>query len=375
MELRWEDYFLRNNKKFHKFWNEYLSTPRDMLFILGKGFDPRMCVCLESTLSKGGSGLRDCMLINYVEGDNSPSKDFRHDVSDNMNNFNEIIKDKMTLIEKTIFVENDEGHRIGPLDAASIFKDASNFDKYTDIVVDISALPFSVYLPLLGKILFLLDKEKSENNRPPNLHVLVAENPSVDETIKKSGLSDKAEILYGFPGNLENISKEDEPTIWIPILGEGQEIQLQLINDKISPREICPVLPFPAVNPRRGDDLVLEYRKMLMGSLDVESKNIIYGSEQNPFELYRQIQRTIEHYRDALEPVGKCKFAISSLSSKLMSIGAFLVAYEEGISQQRDVGIVYVESKGYSMKKTRSHSDPTTHELFSLWIFGDCYDL
>ena len=370
MTLRWNDYFLRKNSEFNEFWDEYLKSKHDILFILGSGFDPRMCIGIENILEKNLSGLRDCMLINFQEGENSPSKDFRHEVDENREKLNEIIRDKATLFESEVIMENEEGHRIGPRESTNIFKDFSDFEKYSDIILDISSLPMNIYLPLLGKILYIIDKEKKKKI---NLHVIVAENTIADKAIKKAGLADRADFLYGFPGNLDIVSTEDEPTVWIPVFGERQELQIKLIDDKISPQEICPVLPSPSVNPRRGDDLLLEYREIILDKLDIESQNIIHGAEQNPFELYRQIQKAIEHYRDALEPIGKSKFALSALSSKLMSLGVFLVAYEEGLSKKGNVGIVYVESKGYSMKKTAEASKPENIDLFSLWISGDCY--
>ena len=373
MKLRWNDYFLKKDRKHDEFWKEYLETPRNILYILGAGFDPRMCVGIKSILEKGGEGIRHCALINFHEYENSPSKKFRHNVDMNKEELQNIIKDKAELFEKEITMENDEGHRIGSRKSAKIFQSFADFEKYSDIILDISSLPLNIYLPLLGKILRIIDKQRIKENKKMNLHVIVAENTIIDKSIKKSGLLDRADLLYGFPGNLDIVSNEDGPTVWIPILGEEQELQIKLIVDKINPQEICPVLPSPSANPRRGDDLMLEYRKLIIDKLDIESRNIVYGAEQNPFELYRQIQKTIEHYQDALKPLGKCKFALSSLSSKLMSLGVFFAAYEEGISNQNNVGIVYVESKGYSMMQTDNISIKNM-ELFSLWISGDCYN-
>ena len=53
-------------------------------------------------------------------------------------------------------------------------------------------------------------------------------------------------------------------------------------------------------------------------------------------------------------------------------IGAFLIAYENGISQKRKVGIAYVEYSSYDMKNYRD--DLLDCEMFSMWIFGDCYE-
>jgi len=67
----------------------------------------------------------------------------------------------------------------------------------------------------------------------------------------------------------------------------------------------------------------------------------------------------------------KVKVAISALSSKLMSVGAFLIAFE---GRQESIGIVYLESKGYEMKKVATLDDTLKNsELVTMWIFGDCY--
>lgn len=373
---RWENYFLSKKDGFHKFWESYLEQEKNILFVVGIGFDPRACLCSQAILEKNGTGKRDFIVVNIVEGKNSPSQDYRYEVEKNKEELERLVKPKGQITYKITQMENTDGYPIGPREAASIFKDASDFNDYTDIVVDISSLPLNIYLPLIGKILFILDNEKPVNDKIiPNLHVTVAENTVIDKSIKKSELYDEASYLYGFSGSLETISTEEEPTIWMPILGEGQDVQIELISNFISPKEICPVLPFPSINPRRGDDLVLEYRELWRERLSIESRNIIYAAEQNPFELYRQLQRAIEHYREALSPLGKCKFAISSLSSKLMSMGVFLVAYEEGISKKQKVGIAYVESKGYSMKKGASSDiNVNSCDLFSLWLFGECYN-
>ena len=83
MKLRWNDYFLKKDRKHDEFWKEYLETPRNILYILGAGFDPRMCVGIKSILEKGGEGIRHCALINFHEDENSPSKKFRHNVDMN----------------------------------------------------------------------------------------------------------------------------------------------------------------------------------------------------------------------------------------------------------------------------------------------------
>ena len=138
------------------------------------------------------------------------------------------------------------------------------------------------------------------------------------------------------------------------------------------PSEICPIIPSPSINPRRGDTLLLqEYRSLFFDEFKVEPRNIIYASEQNPFEAYRQLHRTIFQYSTALNVLGGCNAFISPLSSKLLSIGSLLAAYE--IKQDFPVGIVHVESRGYQMLTVEEKDNDS--ELFSLWLAGECYEL
>lgn len=371
MKLRWEDYLLFGEESFHKFWKKHQSKERDILFILGRGFDPRMCLCSENILKKAESGIRDFILIQFDEGKNSPSTAYRHDVEQNQTRLEELVQGNRGKIQtKSIKMEADDGYRIGPREVAGLFQDFNEFRKYSDIVIDISSLPLDIYMPLIGKILFILDSQKS--TPAVNLHIVVAESTKIDADIKKSGLSDEASFLHGLAGDLGMISTIEDPTVWIPILGEGIGDQIERIENLVSAREVCPVLPFPSKDPRRGDDIMLEYRE-LMERLAIENRNIIYAAEQNPFETYREIYKTIKHYRDSLKPIGNCKIAISALSSKLISLGAFLVAYEEGVQNKKNVGIAYVDSQGYEMKKGAGN-DVASCELFSLWIYGECYE-
>jgi len=55
--LRWRDYFLRDGEGFGEFWKLFLAErKRDLLFVIGHGFDARMCDGIERVLSLGGEG-------------------------------------------------------------------------------------------------------------------------------------------------------------------------------------------------------------------------------------------------------------------------------------------------------------------------------
>ena len=267
---------------------------------------------------------------------------------------------------------SDDGRRrVGSRGAAEVFVSTDDIKPYTDILVDISALPRSLYLPMLAKMLYLVDG--LNGSCKPNLHILVGDNPYLDQKITAEGLSDDASYLHGFESGIEQEATADAPKVWMPILGEGKIGHFERIYDLVVPDEIAPILPFPCANPRRTDELILEYRSYLFDRLRIEPTNFIYVPERNPFGVYREIRSAIIHYTDALQAIGRTKFVISALSSKLLSLGALLAAYD---LKQADypVGIAHVNSGGYKI-----HSGPlpqtSAEDLFEVWIAGEPYDL
>lgn len=116
---------------------------------------------------------------------------------------------------------------------------------------------------------------------------------------------------------------------------------------------------------------MIEYRELLFDQLRVEPRNIIYAAESNPFEVYRQLMRSILHYDRALKPLGGCKVALSAMSSKLASMGVLLAAYELGRRDPKvTVGVAHVESQGY---RVESNGTAPSTTLFTMWLSGECY--
>ena len=373
-ELRWEYYHIHRNSFFKEFWEGHLAEKkRDVLFILGLGFDPRMCSGLHALLDAGGEGGRECLLVEYDEGSSSPSREHMDLVTENSRLVSELVRDRGTMKISPLRMWSSDNRRIGARAASNLLKDRSELEKYSDIIVDISAMPRGIYFSIIAKALFLLDSIDGRNgDRPPvNLHVVVAEDVRLDSQIHEEGVDENAGYLHGFSSDLELEASANIPKVWIPVLGEGKETQLTRIYDHIRPDEICPIIPSPSVDPRRGDSLILEYMELLFDKFRVEPRNILYATEKNPFEVYRQIYRTSLHYNDALEAVDGCRVIVSAVSSKLLSIGALLAAYELKHGGYR-IGISNVESHGYRMASNNYAG--SQEELFSLWLAGECYE-
>ncbi len=267
---RWRDYYLSSGDSYDSFWADHLSSrKRDLLVVLSRGFDPRMTIGIERILAAGGEGRRDCLVLDLDEGESSPSNAYEELALTNWAVLSNLVSGRGCLKVSEIPMWSDDERRIGPRKAASIFSDISELQAFSDIVIDISATPRGIYFPLIGKILYLLDKARltCPHGQLPNLLVCVGEDPSLDAQITDEGVDDTASYLHGFGGGLDREKTADLPRIWIPILGERQRVQLERIREHIDPAEICPALPFPALNPRRGDDLVLEYQELLFDSL------------------------------------------------------------------------------------------------------------
>jgi hypothetical protein len=257
------------------------------------------------------------------------------------------------------------GWRVGTLAAADGLAD------YGDVVVDISALPRTLYFPLIRYLLQLHDSSSASNPTaavPANLHVALVESPTLDGRIREE-LTERADYLPGFLGTVELQQDEDVPRVWAPVLGEQQAEALKLIEQKISildnPPEICPVLPFPAADPRRGDRLLLEYTQ-LFNAWRVDLRNIIYASEHNPFDVYRQLTRLHDQYVLALGPLGGAKMIVSAHSSKLLSLGALFTACD------RPIAVAHVGAQGYHFDNPADKA--VNGSPCEIWIAGEPYD-
>lgn len=158
MPWRWRDYFLRKGDDFTTFWEELLSEKRNMLFVLGHGFDTRMCDCPGAILGVGKEGTRDALVIEYDEGPQSPSQQYRAQRDANGSRLQSLFNNRGTIGTRTIRMFSDDGRRIGARSIANEFISIGEFLSYTDVVVDISALPRGLYFPLLAKMLALFDQ-------------------------------------------------------------------------------------------------------------------------------------------------------------------------------------------------------------------------
>ena len=367
MNRRWYDAIHFRPDEFERFWRERLSVPRNLLLILGSGWDPRMTTTAGALRSFGGEGNRDLHVIRY-----SPSRAFQSPyqvfIDKNLQCLGEIAGTWGTITEISIDTRK-EGNRYVGDDSISIEYRDFDLSLYSDIVVDISSLPKSLYFPLL----LILVKKSQSGNEVTNIHVAACQDPKLDSQIIES--SDDTRLIKGFRGGLSMISKQDIRRIWVPMLGKNCAISFRKLYDfhDLSPADIYPVLPFPSRNPRTDDDLLLEYRHFFVDQWQLNPMNIIYAAEDDPLDVYRRLLSLYRQQKEALEPLGGVTMVISPLSSKLSSIGAFMAAYEVEMAVAHSIGRHEPpESMGQNYWDT-THMSHFERNLHSIWLTGEPY--
>lgn len=377
--MNWDPYYYADRESIPGLWDDIVNDNQNIIYIMAKGFDPRM--------NSFPIELKDILKSNIkfhvldIEGKDGPNKDL---TDKNWNELEPILSSKNIEIDvepvEMWKTQQNSKTRIGPTKVKEIVGNGL-IDNYDTIVIDISSMPRAIYFSLISAILDLTRKENRKGNRV-NVFINVVENPELDRKISSSGVDDKAEFIPQLGGHFEEKSSDFSlkagisiPKIWIPILGEKQHPKLEKIHESVNPDEISPVIPFPSINPRRTDDLLIDYRELLFDRFRVEYENLIYASESNPFQLYRLLFRSITRYIDAFKSLGGCKIAISSLSSKLLSIGALLVSYDSYRIHDESVGLIHVGGSQYHIdSEYLKNYSKENEKLNTLWVDGTPYE-
>lgn len=382
MKLRWDNYILNSNEAFIPFWTSYYKEQqRKTLLILGVGFDPRSIDATINIASIPESGVKDVIgLRYYADAAESEANHTPPEVTVNVDKLTGLLNETLinNLEFRGIIMRSDDDKHIASINATNLFANTSQISAYSDIIVDISAMPRGIFIPLLNKLLSLIDSHNAKKNSSVvNLHVVVTENSKLDSKIQDLGSADEASFIHGFTVPEQTVTK-DHKRVWIPMLGESQTVQFNIIKKSIEPVETCVILPFPSKNLRRGDLILDEYKEDLYNDTDFEPKNILYVNESNPFHVYRLLSETIARYQKSFGLLDGCKVIISALSSKILSLGAFMAVYESKRDEQnrQNVGIKQVESMSHKIED-KAVADVETilveNTSIHVWLAGSPY--
>jgi hypothetical protein len=225
----------------------------------------------------------------------------------------------------------------------------------TDIVLDVSALSVGVYYPAFA-LLFEIAKA-----REINLQVAFALSPRHDDDVDLT-FSDKVGYPHGFGFEFEMLTRRqpNEGWLWLPQLARGGQPALDLIHKSIGPDDVCPILPFPALDPRAADTMAEHFVNEIEGDWNVEPGQMIRASDSNPLDLYRSVVRLNEERRRVFGD-NASTIILTPMESRAPSVGMLLSAVELRLP------VVYVENASYKRRNRAGDVDP---RLILLWVHG-----
>tara|TARA_R110002124_G_C8968912_1_gene514831 strand:- start:1108 stop:2121 length:1014 start_codon:yes stop_codon:yes gene_type:complete len=321
--------------------------------IAGAGFDPRSRIVAKCLVDAGAA--IEAVLIK--EDRPEPSQYLIDLATDNKSEL-----EKLLPIHRLIKIEifGSDNAVVG---GRNIVKALNSIDysNFTDIAVDISALSVGTSFP---SIRYLIERIES-GLRPENIHVFVTHDPSLDADIALIP-SDSPGYVHGFRGGTSLDSSSAAAKLWLPQLAFGRKNALNALHGYLEPHDTCPIVPFPAANPRQVDLLAEEFIAELENSWSVDTRNFVYADESNPLDLYRTILRLHDLRHRVFENIGGSLMILSPLGSKIMAVGALLAAMEKNLP------VAYLEAIGYHMTSGPAQGD-ADHKLVHLWLEGDAY--
>ena len=360
MEKRWCSYVYLEKDDVLTFAADYFAKRQStLLFVMGCGFDPRMNNVLEKIISQDRFNQIECILIDFPSLESLPE--------DKLYKANKVKFDELCSKRNISVREVRDNH---PKDIEKrimgILKQLREIDysEISDIIIDVSAMPRAIYF----NVCKFFYKQCVDNTK--NLFFTVSENVEIDKRIIDIS-GDEIHPMHGFGINNMLESNLDKRSVLIPLLGQNHAVELGKIYDNFKPVDVCPILPFPSMDPRRSEDILITHMDFFKRIEIAEPQNFTYADERNPFELYSIICDLVNNYKKTLMPITTCVcFGIAALTSKLMSLGALLCGLENSseISFYTSSPVAYHVKDQASIMKINSKSD-----IFLMWITGEAY--
>jgi hypothetical protein len=351
---RWDPCVAHRTGEVDGFVSDYFARKdRRVLLVAGAGFDPRSCA-IASRLAAVGASVR--ALFIQENRPNAPQGQIERAGANTAALLAAIPDGEIVPVQ----IFGPDGAVIGGRNIITILNGQS-FERLTDIVVDVSALSVGTSFPIIRH----LTERIGSGRGPDNLHVFVAHDPRLDANIR-SIPSDAPGYVHGFKGKSTLFSAADAARLWLPQLASGRRSALGRLYDFVEPHDTCPILPFPASDPRLGDALAAEYLTELESTWSVDTRNIVYADESDPVDLYRTILRLDDLRRPVFTETGGSMLVLSPLGSKVMALGALLAALE------RDLPVAHLEPIGYELEGTMP-VEVAEPDLVHIWLEGEVY--
>jgi len=353
MAGRWNPCVSHRGAEIDGFVDAYFSRPeRCILLVAGAGFDPRS-TAVARRLAKTEGQIRGLFL---QEERPKPTQT----LIDRANTNGDVLRTVIPAHETaSVNIFGSDGAVVGGRNAVGLIG-RQNFAETTDVVVDISALSVGTAFPIIR---YLVERSV----RAPadfNLHLFVTHDPTIDGAITPVS-SDAPSFVHGFRGGSTLDGSASAAKLWLPQLASGRAAALGRLHSFVNPHDTCPILPFPAIDPRAGDRLAEEFLTEFESGWSVDTRNIVYADESDPLDLYRTILRLDDLRKPVFSEVGGSLLILSPLGSKVMALGALMAALE------RDLPVAYLEAIGYQFEGLAATEEAA--DMIHIWLEGEVY--
>jgi hypothetical protein len=338
------------------FIQEYFArSDREVLVIGGAGFDPRSTVITASiaAVAPKRRGI-------YVREERpNPAAELLKRAEANVSKLRQLMPG--CQIDAIEIFDKDDGAVVGAKRLMRrIAPSITAGGVPTDIVLDLSALSIGISFPLVRYVY------ETFGRSGPNIHLFVTEDPNLDAGISPEH-TDQPMYVPGFDGDAALDQQSHATRLWVPQLVRNRREALKRIHDFVRADETCPILPFPARNLRRGDELLEHYITEITDSWEVDPRNYIYAAEQEPLDLYRTLLRLDDARKRVYQAHGGSLLVLSPIGSRALALGALLAALE------RNLPVAYLESISYALPTNPPPAEPHTWPTVHIWLTGDAY--
>jgi len=370
----WENCITHEDADAKQFIRKYFTDQdRKCLLIGGAGFDPRSC-----TIATQLSDALKTRLQAVFFREERPKADSQLKKAADSNEA--ILRSNISNINiEHIDIFAEDQAAVGSVRAIrklnEYYQDPTWLNGITDVVLDMSALSIGISYPIAR---FLL--EICEQTSSTSFHLMTAYNPDLDERIK-SEPHDTVKKVHSFPSEHRfgevtddvNSGLVQEPArVWLPQLAENKLEVLNTIKASITDTyRVCPILPFPAQNPKAADRLIEKFTEALSDGWNVDTRDFLYVSERNPLDSFRRISDLKERYDRATDEIFDFEMVLSPLGSKVVSMGILLAAIKH------DLTVKYVETLRYKLsvdQETQAANDGSSDNMVHVWLHGPIYD-
>ena len=357
MRSYWENCIANFDSNVDKFIADYFShEARSVLLVAAAGFDPRSRR-ISQMLS---ASLGDRLTAYYVREERPGASEALLRLADDQEQALRAIVPKCQILHVDVFA--DDGAPVGGSRIVSLLEEQGIPAEVTDVILDLSALSIGVGFPAARLLL-----EDCEAAGDRSFHLMIVSNPEMEDLI--------ANVPGSRPGSVKGFSPpivatgEELARVWIPQLARGRMPSLTQIGVDIGRcYKICPLLPFPARNPRRADDLIAEYRTALVDEWQVDPRDVVYASEWNPLDCYRTLSTLKARLDRTMKGTYEPLMILSPVGSKVLAAGALMAAIDHGMA------VHYLETEAYELEAPEQPApeaqDMTVHLILSGPIYG-----